>query len=224
MKPKVLISFTTSAGHPYVHKTIIHTAANIQADERIDKTIITPSKNPTESNYNQIVKYFVDGKFDFWINIDSDNPPIRNPIDLIFLDKDIIGCATPVWHVTHDKKKGERPVYLNGYDYVPEKDSYKEHQPVDGLQKVDAVGAGCIIINKRVFAVDAMRKGAFLRQWDEEGIAIKGNDISFCEMAIKNGFSVWCHYDYKCMHFNVLELNEVFQSFDNMYSVNNEDT
>ena len=152
----------------------------------------------------------MEGDYNYWLSIDADNPPIDNPLDLVELDKDIIGLPTPVWHFT-EKKKGERPIYWNAYDYVPEEDAYKEHLPRTGLQKVDAIGTGCFLIARRVFENPEMRKAPFERKLLEDGRVNKGNDISFCERARGQGFEIYSHYDYPCMHFNELELNEVIK-------------
>jgi len=188
-------------------------------DGRHGVTIIRPSHNPYENNLHKIVVDFIKGPWDFWLNIDSDNPPMNNPLDLIEYDRDVIGLPTPVWHFTGKEGPGERPVYWNAWDYVPEKDAYKEHEPKKGLQKVDAVGTGCLLISKRVFLYPEMQKGAFTRQLHEDGTVNKGNDISFCERARKCGFEIFAAYDYPCMHFNQLELNEVIRAFRNLYKV-----
>lgn len=184
------------------------------SDRRYVLRLIRPIHRPYENNLHHIVLDFIRDKFDFWLNIDSDNPPNKNPLDLVELDKDIIGLPTPVWH---SEKKGDRPVYYNGYDYFAPEDGYKEHTPRTGLQQVDAVGTGCILIARRVFMNPRMQKAPFQRQWHEDGTVHKGNDISFCERALAEGFNIWCHYDYLCGHFNELELNETVNAFRSLY-------
>ena len=107
------------------------------------------------------------------------------------------------------------PVYWNGYDYVPGEDAYKEHEEKDGLQRVDAVGTGCVLFARRVFENKELQKGAFVRKLYPDGRVEKGNDISFCERAREQGFEIYCHYDYLCMHFKELELNEVIKAYGN---------
>jgi 2-polyprenyl-3-methyl-5-hydroxy-6-metoxy-1,4-benzoquinol methylase len=195
-----------------IHKNVVFSLLKLQRDSRYNLTIMLPTHNPYENNLHHIVKDFVDQKFDFWLSIDSDNPPLRNPLDLIELDKDIIGCPTPIWHFKGDKK-GERPIYWNGYDYVPEEDAYKEHEPRDGLQEVSAVGTGCFVIKNTVFMNEKMRLAPFERKLYKDGRVHKGNDMSFCELLRENGFKIFAHYGYPCQHFCNLELNEVVQAF-----------
>ncbi len=213
---KILVTVTTSPSNQTIHKTVVETLLKMRLDKRYDLTFLFPSKNPIENNLNNIVNTFMSGYFDFWLNIDSDNPPMKNPLDLVEYNKDIIGLPTPVFHFTGETKK-ERPVYWNIYDYVPEKDAYTEHQNKQGCHKVDAVGGGCNLISRRVFENPNMRKGAFNRQFYKDGTVHKGNDIMFCERANANGFEIYAHFDYPCKHFSNLELTEVVESFRNLY-------
>ncbi len=154
------------------------------------------------------------GDCDFWLSIDADNPPEKNPLDLVELDKDIIGCPTPIWHYTG--KAGERPIYWNAYQYDESTGAYREWPNREGLQKVDAVGTGCIMMSRRVFEDPEMRRGAFTRKLNADGTVDKGNDISFCERATEQGFEIWCHYDYPAGHMVEIELNEASRAFNSL--------
>lgn len=200
----------------WIHSTVVHSALLLLNDKRYKIRLIMPSHKPYEDNLSRIVKDFVSGSFDFWLNIDADNPPTKNPLDLVELNKDIIGLPTPIWYFTGNNN-GERPVYWNVYDYLSEKDAYVEHQPRIGLQKVDAVGTGCILISRRVFENKFMQEGAFMRRWNKDGTMEKGNDIAFCERARNQGFEIYAHYDYPCDHFSELSMNEMVRAFRELY-------
>jgi hypothetical protein len=62
-----------------------------------------------------------------------------------------------------------------------------------------------------------MRKGPFLRKYNEDGTVQKGNDMAFSERARNQGFKLYVHYDYPCLHFNELDLNEIVKAFKNLY-------
>jgi hypothetical protein len=213
-KKKVLISFPNTG---WIHKLVFLAGAKLLSDGRYDSKIIVPTHNPYENNLHHIVNDFIGGNYDYWLNIDADNPPMNNPLDLIELDKDIIGCPTPVYHFT-DKIKGERPWYENAYQYVEKDDAYREYPLKNGLQRVDAVGTGCTLMARRVFDHPEMRKGAFTRKLNPDGTVERGNDISFCERARYYGFEVWAHFDYRCQHFNELEMHEVIRAFHGVYT------
>lgn len=199
----------------WISRYVVHKLLMLQQDKRYRLNIMLPSNKPYENNLHHIVNDFMNGDYDFWLSIDSDNPPKNNPLDLVELDKDIIGLPTPIWNYTD--KKGERPIYENAYKYVPEKDAYEEWQIKEGLQKVDAVGTGCFIVARRVFENPEMRKAPFERKLNKDGTVNKGNDISFCERAIKNGFSVYAHFGYQCDHLCENSLDEVGNAFKNLY-------
>lgn len=212
MNKSVLITVTNQH---WIHKHVVHKLLLLQQDRRYKITISMPSHKPYENNLNHIVIDFINKNYDFWLNIDSDNPPLKNPLDLINLNKDIIGLPTPIWHYLGKKK--ERPIYWNAYDYDPQEKAYREHKNRHGLQKVEAIGTGCFLMHKRVFQKLEMREQPFLRSWNKQGIMKKGNDIAFCEKARENGFTIYCHYDYPCDHFSELSLNETINAFRNLY-------
>lgn len=211
--PRILISVPTLS---WVHKLVAQYLLQIVQIEarhnRCSFDIIMPTHCPFENNLHVIVEDIKKNEYDYWISFDNDNPPMKNVIDLVFLDREIIGCPTPVWHFTN-KKKGERPIYWTGYDYCPEGDGYMEHDPKDGLQKVDAIGTGCFVIRADIFNHPGLEGGCFTRKLNPDGTVYKGNDISFCERAREAGFEIYCHYDYPCRHFANLELQEVTVAF-----------
>lgn len=199
----------------WIHKTVANVLLKLLVNNLgYNLKIDFPTYKPFENNLHHCVENFIKGDFDYWLSIDSDNPPINNPLELIELDKDIIGLPTPIWHFTD--KKGERPIYWNAYKYIKERDRYTEWSNKQGLQKVDAIGTGCLIISRRVFQNQEMRKAPFQRTFHENGIMKKGNDIAFCERARKQGFEIWANYDYPCMHFSEIELNQINNAINNL--------
>lgn len=209
MKTGILVSVPTGDG--WIHKHVCMATDRILTDHRYRVRLIRSTWNPFENNLHHIINDFMRGDEAYWLNIDADNPPMKNPLDLVALDKDIIGCPTPVWH--YEGKQNERPIYWNAYKKKEGTDGYTEWMPREGLQKVDAIGTGCLLIARRVFANQEMRKGAFTRKLNADGTVDKGNDISFSERATEQGFEIWAHFDYPCLHFNELELNEVVRAF-----------
>jgi hypothetical protein len=201
----------------WIHKHVSIALLRIAADKRHRVRVIHPTHTPVEVNYNMIAKDFYEGDFQFWLNIDSDNPPVSNPLDLIELDKDIIGLPTPVFHNdVKNKPPGEKPFYMNAYQYVPEKKAYTEWKDRSGLQKVDAIGSGSMLVHRRVFANRNMRVRPFELLTNEDGSIALGSDLSFSKKAQDNGFEVYAHFDYLCLHFNEIELQEAITAFVGM--------
>lgn len=215
-KKSVLI---TCPNTDYVHRSVVAVLMRLLLDGRYKVNIIMPKHRPYENNLHHIVVDFLKGGYDYWLNIDSDNPPRKNPLDLIEFDKDFIGLPTPVWHFVRDKQKpGEAPIYWNVYRKDPKgSDAYVEWHPRDGFQKVDAVGTGCFIASRRLFLDPKMQKGPFIRKTYPDGRVDKGNDISFCERAREAGWELWAHFDYDCDHFSEMSMLEMIRAFDNLY-------
>jgi hypothetical protein len=214
MTKKILISVPNTGN---IHKMVCFATDSLLLDKRYNVTIIRPTHTPYENSLHLILNDFMDGDFDFWLNIDSDNPPVRSPLDLITYDLDIIGLPTPILHFAN-KEKGERPWYESAYKYVPKEKAYTEWPTKDGLQRVDAVGTGCILFSRRVFENKNMRKAPFQRTYRRDGVVEYGNDIAFCRRAKKQGFSIFTHYGYRCQHFNEVEIFEMAKAFHDLYN------
>lgn len=194
----------------WIHAEVVWVLLRIIQTSSYSIKIKLPSYRPYENNQHHIVVDFLQGDCDYWLSIDADNPPLNNPLDLIQLDKDIIGLPTPVWHYLG--KPNERPIYWNAYQYNEKEQAYNEFSCKKGLQKVDAIGTGCFIVARRVFEHPDMQKGAFTRKLLPDGRVDKGNDISFCERAREAGFKIWCHFDYPCKHYCEIDLHQTAMS------------
>lgn len=203
-KPKVLI---TVPNQMWLHKHVVFCLLHLQNDNRLDKQIILPTHRPLENNLHHIIKEFLEGDYTHWLSIDADNPPTKNPLDLVFLDLDIVGCPTPVLHID---KQGERPLYLNALDWGG--NGWTEHNDKIGLQEVDAIGGGCFVISRRVLE-KLKYKQPFQRTYNRDGTVEYGNDYSFSKKAKEAGFKLFAHYDYLCRHFVEVDLLETWEAF-----------
>lgn len=191
----------------WVHKHVAHRLLLLQTDGRYPLTIQFPSHKPYENNLHHIVYDFRHGDWSFWLNIDSDNPPMNNPLDLVELNLDLIGLPTPVWH---NSGEGEFPIYLTGYDWDEKEKAYRQHPCHEGLQEVDGIGTGCFLMSKRV--VNRMSGPIFERTYDAHGRVELGNDMAFCRRAKEVGVKIYAHYDYQCRHFSEIELREAAEA------------
>lgn len=188
-----------------MHKTVSLALLRIANDNQgHDIEINMPTWVPYEHGLNRVVKDVIEGGYDYWLNIDSDNPPMRNPLDLVKLDKDIIGLPTPVYA---NMKKGDQPYYYNAMK--EEGDGWKPSVGT-GLHEVDAMGSGCWLVHRRV--LEKMPKPCFMREYDEDGIVVRGHDFLFCKKAKECGFKIYAHFDYVCEHINELPITEVVNS------------
>lgn len=203
--PKVLVSVPNTG---WIHKLVTLALLRLQqAPAGHQLTIITPTWSPYEHNLNRIANDVLQGGYDYWLNIDADNPPMQNPLPLVELDADVVGLPTPQWHDAGPA--GDRPIFWVAMDDAGEA-GFREHQTKRGLQEVGAVGSGCWLVARRVLA--ALPHPIFERVWSRQtGYPEVGVDFNFCRKARGAGFRVFAHYDYPCRHFKELELTDVVQ-------------
>lgn len=174
-----------------------------------------PNAKPIANNRNQIVKQFLESGYDYLLMIDNDITPTRNPLDLVVLDKDILGLPCPSWNPGVNP---DDPLYFVVMEYVDEEQAMRPAllRNDAGLTRftargrpIDAVGTGAILIARRV--LEAVR-APFERFWDGDGIQQMGLDFAFCLKARQLDFEVWTHMDYPCGHhvtLNLLDVNRV---------------
>lgn len=205
---------TVPNGSGTLHKLVHFAVIRILQDPRYTLRHDCPTHSPYVHNLHRCTQDFLDSGEDYWLSMDDDNPPTRNPLDLVQLDLDVVGLPTPVWH---DAVRGDRPFYLNAVDWDADAGGYRPHEPCEGLQQVDAIGSGCFMVARRVMM--ALRdQQPFMRKWNDQGLVTMGGDYAFCKKVRKAGFKVWAHFDYPCMHLNTLEIGKVAQAFGEMFA------
>jgi hypothetical protein len=163
---------------------------------------------PYEDGLHHAVAEFLAGNYDYWLNVDDDNPPRCEPLELRELDLDIIGCPTPM--MPQKRILGNAPFGWNVFRYAGPS-GYGHHPGGSGLQEVDAVSSGCMLIARRVFEHSSLSRGAFARKIDDDGFVCRGTDIAFCERAKDAGFTVFAHWDYPCGHFKTVDLLDIHE-------------
>ena len=137
---KISVYMTVPNGSGWLHKHVHFALIKILQDQRYRIRHDCPTHSPYVDNLHACMNDFLKGGEDFWLTMDDDNPPTKNPLDLIELDCDIIGMPTPVWH---SAVKGDRPYYFNALD--AEDGGWKPHEFItSGIEEVDAVGSGCM--------------------------------------------------------------------------------
>lgn len=156
-----------------------------------------------DNNRNHIAKRFIEKDWDYLLMIDEDNPPTKNPLELLKLNLDVVILPTP-----SIKKQDNPPISFSVFDKVEKGYQAAVYKGGDKLIEVDAGGTGCILIKRSV--LEAV-KAPFESSWDEDGIRTLGSDIKFCEKAKQAGFKIWCHWDYICSHYKTVDLLDIIK-------------
>lgn len=209
---KKSVYITVPNGEGWLHKHTHFAICKMLQDTRHQIRHDCPTHSPYVQNLHKCMWDFLNGREDFWLSIDTDNPPMNNPLDLVNFDCDLIGLPTPVWHNT---VPGDQPWYFNALDWDKKEQAFRPHQPCSGLQEVDAVGSGCFLVSRRVI-FKLKDQQPFMRIWNPDGTVEMSGDYSFCRKVKQNGFRIWTHYDYPCRHFNELDLTEMIQAIQGM--------
>jgi len=197
-KQKLLVTILNQG---YIRPELSDVQSQLLSDERVETTVVHVNMRPSENARNASVKKMLDEGYDYLLTIDHDTIPLKNPIDLIELGLDVVGFAVPQWNISDPAY----PIYFVGMDRV--ENGYNEHKEKEGLQEVDAVGSGCLLMSRKVLE---QVKEPFLRNW-KDGFAITGLDFYFCEKAREQGFRTYCHYDYVADHIKEVSLLDILK-------------
>ena len=153
-----------------------------------DTKILLSYGRPIDHNRNQIVKTFLESDMDRLLMIDSDIEP---PANILEMEGDVCSalCHVPVgkeiFHTAIVKKDG----------------GYERAKLEDGINEIDAIGTGCLMINRKV--LEDIDKPTFRFRMTEEGLLELGEDFDFCERAKEKGFKITCNTHFKCNHYQI---------------------
>lgn len=183
-----------------LHKTILRWVMDKDMRERYKLHFHHPEflKPYQYARDNCVVKFFnskADWEYLLFIDADID-PPFEMIDKLIEADKDIVGAAYPGIKENPDgctvplpmvfEERGDTLSLANG----------------SGLEEVEALGTGAILIKKKV--LEEMGPPWFNPKYDyeEPTLGVKqidktGEDVNFCLKAKELGFEIWA--DYSCV-------------------------
>lgn len=159
---------------------------------------------PIDVARNVFVKNARQLKAKYLLYMDSDVLPVRNDWIKLLMD-----AQEPIISGLYYSKKGHPGIWLKNHADPPDKQTYS---PVTAgyshgsIIEVDAVGAGALLIDMRVFDVIDKVLGPqpyFLWQWpDPENVqpGQKSEDFYFCDLAQRAGFSILCHTGVELFH------------------------
>ncbi len=158
---------------------------------------------------NAIVADFLKADKEWLLMIDDDVVPTTDPLKLATSGHDICGglCLSTY-----------KPLDVPGpciYYYNSEDEAFTIVNPevFGGICEVDAVGAGCIMIHRRVLE-HAEMKIPFDLWLNADGTVKVGSDLYFCIKAKACGFSVAVNLDVPCDHICRASLLHIKQSYE----------
>ena len=168
---------------------------------------------PSEDARCKAITKFLDNKMlgDWLMFVDSDVVPPDNILDLIDIaDKEDIDIISGLYH----SFQFDMP-YPLAFEYADEtKEAYRlKHIKENSLVEVDATGAGCLLIRRKV--LEKFKENdipPFHREYEKDGQVHRGEDIYFCRRAQELGFKIFVHTGYLCHHYkeiDILRINDL---------------
>lgn len=137
---------------------------------------------------NDLVKKLLEGDFTHLFFMDSDMKfPAASLGRLLQHDKDIVGG----FYVR--KRSG---FLANAFVDIEKGRTVKW---CDKLEKVDALGTGCMLIKRKVFETMAAPWFEY-KPYPEDSTQVQTEDVVFCDKARALGFEIWCDGTIKCGH------------------------
>ncbi len=179
--------------------------------KKYEPTILYSKQTGVDNNRNIIVRRFLESKNEYLLMIDEDNPPLKNPLELIDLGKDVVSYPTLMFKGDVGKLAFNvfKEVKVNGK---------KDWQTMvyDGKNKLfeaDRTGSGCILIKRKVLETI---KAPFNTKKAKDGVRMAGEDMEFSRKVKAAGFKIWGHWDYCCSHYKTIDLMAVAELIINV--------
>ena len=154
---------------------------------------------PNDHARNSCVKHFLASRADYLFFVDHDTvPTVHAPLTLMRARKDIISGCTPIVTIDPNTKQRVKLYTVNRHGTAPDGSVGLVPATGVGIEEIDACGAACLMISRRV--LEAFRF-PFRVRFDEDGLAVLGQDYSFCASAIEAGFKVFVDFNVLCGHY-----------------------
>lgn len=154
-------------------------------------------------NRNKLVYRFLKSKYDWLLFIDSD---MLLPFDVLEMTKNGKDICSGIYFQWKKDKLVPLVYKKSKNDFNEEYKTFNETSDEE-LVEVDGVGAGCLLIHRKVF--EAIEKPYFLFEYNEDGIISLGEDFYFCNKAQEAGFKIWIDRRMVCSHYKIVNLKEI---------------
>jgi len=177
----------------------------LNTDKEYDIRVDYTTYGQIPHNRNKLVDRFLKTDYEWFFFIDSDTLPPFDVLEMTKNGKDI--CSGVYFQWDGGKQKLDPLVYR-----TTENDFHKEYivfneTSEEDLVEVDGIGAGCLLIHRKVF--EAIEKPYFLFVYNREGQLEIGEDFFFCQKAQEAGFKIWADRSKVCSHYKTVDLKQI---------------
>lgn len=197
MKPKIFIAIPTVGNMRTELTMFLLQLDQVNYDIKISFTL----GGGITHNRNLLVKSFLGTDYEWFLFIDSDTVPPLNILEMIKNNKAI---CSGISHIYKNNDFG-----ISVYKKHKGKLGYIRENGERNLIEVDGVGAGCLLIHRKVF--EKVKKPYFEFIYDEVGMVKISEDLNFCKKAQEAGFKVWVDKRMVTSHYKTVNLSTVWE-------------
>ncbi len=164
---------------------------------------------------NRIVRDFLfSGKEWLWM-VDDDVIPHSKVWQLFEHGKDIIGAP---YFMVRPPTNVAIPCVLKWNEKLKAYSHWPKPFGRSGVEEIDAIGTGCIVIHRRVLEHPDLRP-AFQLGVNALGVQVMTEDVLFCKKAKAVGFQVWVDWDVHADHLHSgISLNSIHMGYEALYA------
>lgn len=200
---KVMACITTREGNPpQLVKEMLEASCRVAADAGHASLVTIPEdRYSVAACRNRAVTELLQSDCTHILFVDDDvYVPPNTIVDLLAMKREVAAGVYPSIKKTY-------PSDLKAETYlVAGKHGQWYRKWFTGVRNVDVVGAGCLMIQRNVFA---KVKFPWFR-WPEGVIegrhVVKSDDLDFCERCKANGIEVWANGDVRCGHVKPVDI------------------
>lgn len=191
----------------WLRHEVAHTLIGLTHDGRYEINVsgLFVFGRPITCARHMIINGFLETDSDYLLMFDNDVVPRGNPLDLVELDLDVVAMACPIW-----RPNNVPPVILNAMPV----DGTVMIKPMDGpLVEVAQASTSGILIARRVLEHPDM-KNPFAFQYDEKGMTVVDDDITFFHKARAAGFRIWLSLIHYFGHVKEVDLSRIHSAVE----------
>ena len=189
-----LVAYTRSRGHE-VYPAVVERLHVDRARNEITEMFLHPEKPRLPQYPEGVNRIYKEAEYLFFVDDDMLFPP-NALVKLLAHQEPIVGGLYFA---------RQAPYLPIAYRHVEDNQWIAVTKYQAGLQEVDAIGTGCLLIRR-----DVLEK--LERPWFEFSDRM-GEDMYFCDKAKQLGYKVLLDGDVKCKHLTILEVSEeLFQA------------
>ena len=204
-KPKVVLTCMTTGT---LRRETAACVMSTSRDPRFEVDTRIMNDRPYESSLNRAARDAIAAGVDWWLHIDSNQYWMKNPLDAIEADHDLVTFPAPLYHVGEGDKA---PVICFNVWNIVDPGKWERVRPVEfshDMQTVDVMASGAFLM--KVSALhDAKIPAPFARCYDADGVTTRGCDVEFCRKWHEAGRKIHANFGCICGHFHSLDLLEV---------------